>query len=90
MLIALEAAPADEPSTVFLNPGMRQIDVLRDDLRALPGWRARLTLLKEHLFPGATYMRTSYAPGSTAPVLWLYLGRIVTGARKWLTRVASA
>ena len=90
VLTALEAAPADEPSTVFLNPNIRQIDVLRDDLRALPGWRARLMLLKEHVFPSATYMREGYAPGSSAPVLWLYLGRIVTGARKWLSSLGEA
>ena len=89
VLTALEAAPADEPSTLFLNPNIRQIDVLRDDLRALPGWRARLTLLKEHVFPDATYMRESYAPGSTAPVLWLYLGRIAAGARKWLSSLGQ-
>ena len=89
VLAALEAAPADEPSTVFLNPNIRQIDVLRDDLRALPGWRARLTLLKEHVFPDASYMREGYAPGSSALVLWLYLGRIVTGARKWLSSLGE-
>ena len=89
MLSALEAAPADEPSTVFLNPDIRQIDVLRDDLRVLPGWRARLTLLKEHVFPDATYMREGYAPGSSAPVLWLYLGRLVNGARKWLSTLGD-
>jgi putative nucleotidyltransferase-like protein len=85
VLTALEAAPADEPSTVFLNPNIRQIDVVRDDLRALRGWRARVMLLREHVFPDATYMRQTYAPGSSAPVLWLYLGRIVSGARKWLS-----
>ena len=90
VLSALEAAPAGEPSTVFLNPAIRQIDVLRDDLRALPGWRARLALLKEHLFPDATYMRESYAPGSSAPVFWLYLGRVAAGARKWLSSLGQA
>jgi hypothetical protein len=89
VLTALEAAPADEASTVFLNRGMRQIDVLRDDLRALPGWRARLTLLGEHLFPDVTYMRKSYAPGSSAPIAWLYLARILAGARKWLSSIAG-
>ena len=86
VLAALEAEPVNEPSTVFLGPGMRQFDVLRDDLRALPGWRARLTLLKEHLFPAETYMRGTYAHGSSAPLLWLYLRRIVTGAPKWFRR----
>jgi hypothetical protein len=90
VIAALEAAPPDEPSTVFLNPNIRRIDILRDDLRALPNWRARLMLLKEHVFPSATYMREGYAPGSSAPVLWLYLDRIVTGARKWLSSLGEA
>jgi putative nucleotidyltransferase-like protein len=80
---ALEAGPADEPSTVFLGPGVRRVDVLLDDVRALRGWSARFTLLKEHLLPDAAYMRRTYARGSSAPIGWLYLRRIATGASKW-------
>ena len=65
-LTALEAAPIDEPSAVFLRPGLRPLDVLLDDLRMLAGWRARLTLLKEHLFPSAAYLRRTYASGSSS------------------------
>jgi len=83
VIAALEAAPPDEPSTVFLRPGMRKVDVLLDDVRALPGWRPRLELLKEHLFPDADYMRGTYARGSSAPTMWLYLRRIAGGASKW-------
>ena len=82
-IAALEAAPEDEPSTMFLGPAVRKFDVLLDDVRALPGWRARLTLLKEHLFPDAAYMRRTYAIGSSHPIAWLYLRRIVTGAAGW-------
>ena len=84
LIASLEAAPANEPSTMFLRPGVRQLDVLLDNLRVLPGWRARLTLLKEHLFPDAAYMRRTYARGSPAPTLWLYVRRIVVGSSKWL------
>ena len=80
---SLEAAPANEPSTVFLGPGVRKLDVLLDDVRVLPGWRSRVTLLKEHLFPDPAYMRRTYARGSLAPAAWLYVSRIVRGARKW-------
>jgi len=83
VIAALEAAPEDEASARFLRPGMRKIDVLLDDIRALPGWAARLMLLKEVLFPNAVYMRRTYATGSSAPIMWLYLRRIVTGASKW-------
>jgi len=83
VIAALEAAPPDEPSTVFLRPGMRKLDVLLDDVRVLRGWRPRLALLKEHLFPQAAYMRRTYARGSSAPTMWLYLRRIAGGASKW-------
>jgi hypothetical protein len=85
-LAALEAAPEDEASTVFLDRAMRKVDVLWDDMRVLPGWGARLALLKEYLFPEAAYMRRTYARGSSSPILWLYLRRIVTGASKWFSR----
>jgi len=82
-LAALEAAHADEPSTVFLEPRIRKVDLLLDDMRALRGWSDRLTLLKEHLLPDAPYMRRTYARGSSAPIGWLYLRRIATGTSKW-------
>ena len=87
---ALESAPEDEASAVFLRSDMRQIDVLVDDLRALPGWRSRLLLLKEVLFPAARYMRQIYAAGSSAPLAWLYTRRIAGGAFAWLRRGAAA
>jgi hypothetical protein len=84
VLASLEAAPADEPSALFLDPGVRKLDMLIDDVRVLQGWRARLTLLREHLFPDAAYMKRTYASGSSAPTPWLYARRIVSGAAKWL------
>jgi hypothetical protein len=88
-LSALEAGAIGEPSAVFLNERMRRIDVLVDDLRALPGWRPRMRLLAEVLFPDAGYMRRTYAPGSTAPVTWLYARRLVKGGRAWMRRGAT-
>jgi hypothetical protein len=82
-LATLDAAPQDESASLFLGAGVRPFDVLLDDLRVLRGWRARLTLLKEHLFPNSAYMRRVYARGSPAPLAWLYCRRIVTGAAKW-------
>ncbi|HJZ71044.1 MAG TPA: nucleotidyltransferase family protein [Vicinamibacterales bacterium] len=82
-IAALEAAPLDEPSALFLGPRVRRVDVLLDDVRVLRGWSARFTLLKEHLLPDAAYMRRTYANGSSAPIGWLYVRRIATGASKW-------
>src|SRR5262249_14603233 len=82
-IAALDAAPEGEPSTLFLAPPIRQVDVLLDDVRVLRDWSDRLTLLKEHLLPDAAFMRRTYANGSSAPIGWLYLRRIAAGASKW-------
>jgi hypothetical protein len=82
---ALEEARGgcDEPAAVFLG-GLSMIEVLRADLGALVGWRARLQLLREHLFPPTVYMRAMYGTAESLPVL--YLSRIVRGAPNWLRR----
>jgi Uncharacterised nucleotidyltransferase len=54
-----------------------------DDVRALPAWTDRWRLICEHAFPSHDYMRTVYAPSSTAPLAVLYAQRALRGARKW-------
>jgi hypothetical protein len=62
----------------------RPIRTLYLDLRALPSWRTRCTLLREHLFPSAAYLRARYPgwPSLLLPVAALH--RIVKGAPRWL------
>jgi hypothetical protein len=86
VLADLERAAADEPSAIFLDDRIRRVDVLLDDLRALRGWRPRALLLAELIFPDATYMRRTYAAGSTAPLPWLYARRLVRGGWAWMRR----
>ncbi len=77
-------AAAAEASAAFLG-GPSAVAVLGQDLRGL-GWRDRLRLVAEHLFPPATYMRARY-PGWPDPLLPLaYVDRIVRGAPKWFRR----
>lgn len=57
-----------------------------DDLAVLHGWRPRVRLLREILFPPASYMRTGYAPDSRAPLPLLYLRRVTHGALAFFTR----
>jgi hypothetical protein len=76
-----------EPSEVYVSGRMRKVDVLRSDLNALPGWRARLVLLREHLFPPANYMRKVYGETNSAVLPFYYALRIVRGAREWCRRV---
>ena len=67
----------------FLNHDRAKVDELVSDLRALPGWGARLRLIREHLLPPAAYMRKTY--GFSSPVLlpFAYARRAVLGAGKW-------
>jgi hypothetical protein len=78
---ATEAATA-----AFLDARRRPVERVMADLRALPRWRDRVRLVREHVFPSATYMRGRYAPSSTAPLPVLYARRVLRGARKWLAR----
>ena len=64
-----------EPASRFIG-GARRVTMLRTDLGALAGWRARLRLVAEHVFPPRHYMRTRYPAGRT-------------GCCGWPTRIAS-
>jgi hypothetical protein len=75
-----------EPSAAFLRGGLRPVDLLRSDLSTLHGWRPRLTLLAEHLFPSAGYMRSVYPRCPVAALPLAYVFRIVRGAPQWFRR----
>jgi hypothetical protein len=66
----------------------RMIDVLISDLKALPDWRQRLQLVREHVLPPADYIRALYGVRSPMLLPALYLLRAATGARKWLRPLA--
>lgn len=63
-----------------------RLAMLAEDLRALPDWRARLRLLKEHAFPDAAYIRERYRVRANFLLPYYYLKRLVTGVRGWLRR----
>jgi hypothetical protein len=70
-----------EPSAAFLQHGVRRIDLLLLDLRALGGWARKARLLRETVFPPAAYVRARYGPDT--PLVFAYLDRVVSGARNW-------
>jgi Uncharacterised nucleotidyltransferase len=74
-----------EPSAIFLRRDLRGVDRLAVDLASL-GSRQRARLLREHLFPPATYMRGKYGVKSRTLLPALYAYRILAGATKWLRR----
>lgn len=81
---------ATPPSiAAYLRPDARKIDLLAADLRALPDWRSRALLLREHLFPPADYMNAARR-GSRTPLPLRYVIRIARGMRAWLHRAPGA
>jgi hypothetical protein len=84
----LAAAPREHASAVFLGRIHRQVDVLMSDVQALPDRRARLALLREHLFPSPGYMAARYRTSSAWALPWLYARRIIAGAPRWLRKFA--
>ena len=80
--------PADvahEPTAAFVGGKLRQIDILKSDF-VETRWPSRMRLLREHLFPPASYMRQRFPhwPVMLLPVA--YVCRIVGGAPRWLRR----
>jgi hypothetical protein len=85
-VLAGEVAADDNAMRAFLGAKRRRVDVVLSDIRALPSWTDRARLVGQHVFPSAVYMRSQYAPTSSAPLAVLYAMRVARGAWKWLAR----
>jgi putative nucleotidyltransferase-like protein len=81
---ALRDCAAHQEGAAVIRGPWNQADVLRLDLGALPDWRARGRLLREHLLPSASYIRGRYGVRSNLLLPGLYLWRVLRGAPKWL------
>ena len=81
---ALRLAAPGEPSHRYLEGAVHRRAVLTSDLGALPSWRDRLRLLREHAFPPPAFMRQRYGVKNSWLLPALYVHRIVTGAYKWV------
>jgi putative nucleotidyltransferase-like protein len=80
-------APGDDPSARLLDPGLRQIDLVRADLAALATWSARLRLVRQHVFPPAAFMMARYGVRRRAALPWWYIVRLWSGVPKWFRRL---
>lgn len=81
------AAGVDEPSARFVGGTIRRVDVLRSDMARLPGWKARLTLVREHLFPSPAYMAARYGVERSWLLPVLYVDRVLRGVGGWFRPV---
>jgi hypothetical protein len=78
-----------ELSAVYTADGLRKMDVLISDLRALDGWKQRAGLILQHLFPPTSYMRSAYGISNGALLPVFYVWRIARGASRWLRTMAA-
>jgi hypothetical protein len=80
-----QAAQADlsAPSSVFLGATLRKVDVLRSDWSSLGRWSDRFRLLRDHLFPPASYVMQRYGISSRTLLPLLYAWRTCSGALGW-------
>jgi hypothetical protein len=84
LLAMLHGRPWRPDDVPVLGGWPTQAAVLRLDLAALPTWRARARLVREHVLPPASYMRARYGARSSALLPVLYLWRLMHGAPRWL------
>jgi hypothetical protein len=80
------SAPRAEPSARLLT-ATRPLDDMWLDFRIAEGWRERLTLLREHLFPDVAYMRATGVRQGWLPLA--YARRAAFGIRKWTARAGG-
>jgi len=85
-LVASLRTETIEPTAAFLRGPMRQIDILKEDLRASPRLWQRLQIVGEHLFPSSSFLYERYGTRRKFTLPFLYAHRIVTGIPKWLQR----
>jgi hypothetical protein len=88
-VVTVLSAATSEASAVFVRDGLRPIDRLAADLRALGPVRAS-RLLREHLLPPAHYMRAKYGIACRAWLPAYYASRVLNGIRKWWRPYVSA
>jgi hypothetical protein len=77
---ALKAEGPPELSAAYLDTGRRRL--MLTNLRALPTWRARATLLRESLFPAPEYLLAKYRAHRRWLLPWWYLRRAAEGMWK--------
>jgi hypothetical protein len=80
VVAALTADGSAELSAAYLETGRRRL--LLTNLRALPTWRARATLLRELLFPSPEYLLAKYRAHDRWLLPWWYLRRAAEGMWK--------
>ncbi len=77
-----------EPSAAYLGPSAWRGDVRLWDVRALPGWRAKMRYVREVAIPDADFMLKEYDCPTRALVPALHVHRLARGTWRLLRRFA--
>ena len=87
----LEALDVPSGSASDAHAGRRlwRLGGLWSDLKALPDWRKRWRLLREHVLPPASYVRARYGHANPLLLPMLYVHRVARGAYRWLQPEAA-
>lgn len=85
-LAAMAADGAGDRSRRWLNPARGRLHDALDDLRALPAWRDRLRLVREHVLPPREFMFAQYRTRRRLLLPALYGHRLVRGGTQWVWR----
>lgn len=86
LIESLRARKAHRQEAIVVQGPWTQARLLRLDLDALPDWKTRSRLIREHLLPSASYMRERYGVRSNLMLPAWYIWRVLRGAPKWLRR----
>jgi len=89
VVATLAAQGSTEPSAKYVDGRLRQVDSLLLDLKALADWRSRCRLIRQHLFPPASYMRERYGVSGWPLLPAVYALRAMRGASGWVRRPAK-
>jgi hypothetical protein len=76
-----------EASRSYLDRRQRRLGVLRSELAAARGWRARARRLRRLAFPPASYMRAQFGTRSRLALPWLYAYRAARGVARLFRRI---
>lgn len=83
---AMAADGAGDQSRRWLNPARGRLHDAFDDLRALPAWRDRVRLVREHVLPPREFMFAQYHTRRRVLLPALYGHRLVRGGMHWVWR----
>lgn len=84
VIAAFHQAGVRDRARRWLDPDRDQLDDLWEDLRALPSWRLRAQLLREHVCPPVSFMLAGSGPRHRAVVPFLYVSRLIAGGGRWV------